>query len=103
MSQSVELVLESVRRFTVGDFPGLASFYTPNVVVVAPPGWPEAGRFEGRDCGDPTADEGAGALGPPDDGGPEGERGTRLGRRGNPMDRARSGKRDSRPETVIAA
>ena len=51
MSQeNVEIVLESVRRSAHGDLAGLASLYTPDVVVVAPPNWPEGGRFEGRDA-----------------------------------------------------
>ena len=51
MSQeNVELVRESVRRFAAGDLPGLARLYTRDVVIVAPPGWPEGGRFEGRDA-----------------------------------------------------
>jgi ketosteroid isomerase-like protein len=51
MSQeNVELVRESVRRFAAGDLSGLADLYTPDVVVVAPPRWPEGGRFEGRDA-----------------------------------------------------
>ena len=51
MSQeNVEIVRESVRRFAEGDLPGLARLYTPDVVVVAPPGWPEGGRFEGREA-----------------------------------------------------
>ena len=48
--ENVEVVRESVGRFVAGDFSGLASLYTPDVVVAAPPGWPEAGRFEGRDA-----------------------------------------------------
>jgi ketosteroid isomerase-like protein len=47
---NVKLVRESVRRFAAGDLSGLAGLYTPDVVVVAPPGWPETGRFEGRDA-----------------------------------------------------
>ena len=44
------MVRESVRRFAAGDLAGLASLYTPDVLVVAPPKWPEGGRFEGRDA-----------------------------------------------------
>ena len=51
MSQeNAELVRESVRRFADGDLSGLASLYAPDIAIVAPPGWPESGRFEGRDA-----------------------------------------------------
>ena len=51
MSQeNVEIVRESVRRFAAGDLSGLASLYTPDMVIVAPPNWPEGGRFEGREA-----------------------------------------------------
>ncbi|HEY1274238.1 MAG TPA: nuclear transport factor 2 family protein [Thermoleophilaceae bacterium] len=47
---NVELVRESARRFAAGDLPGLAGLCTPDVVVMAPPGWPDGRRFEGRDA-----------------------------------------------------
>jgi hypothetical protein len=40
---NVDLVLESTRRFVVGDMEGLAALYTPNAVGFAMEGWPEAG------------------------------------------------------------
>jgi ketosteroid isomerase-like protein len=48
--ENAKLVRESVRRFAAGDLSGLASLYAPDIAIVAPPGWPEGGRFEGRDA-----------------------------------------------------
>ena len=48
--ENVEVAREGVARFTEGDMDGLAELYTPDAVIVAPEGWPEGGRFEGRDA-----------------------------------------------------
>ena len=49
MSQeNAQIVRDSVHRFANGNLTGLAELYAPNITIVAPPGWPEGGRFEGR-------------------------------------------------------
>ncbi len=51
MSQeNVEIVRESVARFARGDIDGLADLYAADAVTFAPEGWPEGGRFDGRDA-----------------------------------------------------
>ena len=51
MSQeNVEVARASVARFSEGDMQGLSELYAPNAAIVAPEGWPEGGRFEGRDA-----------------------------------------------------
>jgi ketosteroid isomerase-like protein len=51
MSQeNVEVVCEGVARFAARDIAGLAELYSPDAFVIAPEGWPEGGRFEGRDA-----------------------------------------------------
>jgi ketosteroid isomerase-like protein len=71
--ENVEVVRESVRRFAAGDLAGLASLYTADVLVVAPPNWPEGGRFEGRDAVIRQLTRVQEDWGQPDDGGSEGE------------------------------
>lgn len=49
MSQeNAQIVRDSVHRFANGNLTGLAELYAPNITIVAPPGWPEGGRFAGR-------------------------------------------------------
>jgi ketosteroid isomerase-like protein len=49
MSQdNAQIARDSVDRFASGNLTGLADLYAPNITIVAPPGWPEGGRFEGR-------------------------------------------------------
>jgi ketosteroid isomerase-like protein len=49
MSQeNARIARDSVYRFASGNLTGLADLYAPNITIVAPPGWPEGGRFEGR-------------------------------------------------------
>ncbi len=51
MSQeNAELVREAVVRFGTGDIAGLADLYDADAFVIAPEGWPEGGRFDGRDA-----------------------------------------------------
>ena len=45
-----ELIEEATRRFSAGDLEGLVDLYAPDVVMIGPEGWPETGRFEGRDA-----------------------------------------------------
>ena len=42
MAGNLQVVRESVARFSAGDIEGLARCYAPDVVVVSPEGWPEA-------------------------------------------------------------
>ena len=44
------MVREAVVRFANADIDGLVEFYDPDAFIVAPEGWPEGGRFEGRDA-----------------------------------------------------
>jgi ketosteroid isomerase-like protein len=48
--KNAKLVRKSVRRFAAGDLTGLASLYAPDIAIVAPPGWPDGERYEGRDA-----------------------------------------------------
>ena len=51
MSQeNVQVVREAVARFVANDIAGVAELYAPDAFMVAPEGWPEGGRFEGRDA-----------------------------------------------------
>jgi ketosteroid isomerase-like protein len=51
MSQeNLVVVRESVARFSASDMDGLVELFTPDAMSVAPEGWPEGGRFEGRDA-----------------------------------------------------
>ncbi len=48
--ENVGVVREAIRRFTAGDMEGVSELYSEDALAVAPEGWPEAGRFEGRDA-----------------------------------------------------
>ena len=48
--ENVDIVREAVLRFAAGDIDGLADLYDADAFIVAPEGWPEGGRFEGRDA-----------------------------------------------------
>jgi ketosteroid isomerase-like protein len=51
MSQeNVEVVLESGRAWNTGNMRRLSDLYDPDVILRAPPGWPEPGPFVGRDA-----------------------------------------------------
>jgi ketosteroid isomerase-like protein len=51
MSQeNVELVREGVARFVANDITGIAELYADHAFMVAPEGWPEGGRFDGREA-----------------------------------------------------
>jgi ketosteroid isomerase-like protein len=51
MSQgNVDIARESVARFSASDMAGLAELYKPDAFTIAPKGWPEGGRFEGRNA-----------------------------------------------------
>ena len=51
MSQeNVEVVREGVARFVANDIDGVAELYALDAFMVAPEGWPEGGRFDGRDA-----------------------------------------------------
>jgi ketosteroid isomerase-like protein len=45
-----ELFRRSVEAWDADDWEGLASIWSPDGVIVAPEGWPEAGTFEGWDA-----------------------------------------------------
>ncbi|MGH2955514.1 MAG: nuclear transport factor 2 family protein [Solirubrobacterales bacterium] len=45
--RNVEIVLRQWRAWSAGDLEGQIRFYHPDVVVLAPEGWPEGPRFEG--------------------------------------------------------
>ena len=47
--EELEVAREGVRRFAAGDIAGLAELYTPDAVMIAPEGWPEGTRFDGRE------------------------------------------------------
>ena len=46
----VDMVRDAVIRFAAADLDGLAELYDLDAFIVAPEGWPEGGRFEGRDA-----------------------------------------------------
>lgn len=48
--ENVEVVRESAARFVANDIDGLAELYAPDAFMIAPDGWPEGGRFEGREA-----------------------------------------------------
>ena len=47
---NVELVCEAVVLFGTGDIDGLSDLYSADAFILAPEGWPEGGRFDGRDA-----------------------------------------------------
>lgn len=47
---NLAMVRDAVVRFAEADIDGLVEFYDPEAFIVAPEGWPEGGRFEGRDA-----------------------------------------------------
>lgn len=48
--ENLELVRSAVARFAAGDMEGVGELYTDDAVSVAPEGWPESGRSEGREA-----------------------------------------------------
>jgi hypothetical protein len=48
--ENVELVLETVRRFTPGDLDAWAELWHPDTRMDPPDGWPEPGPFVGLDA-----------------------------------------------------
>jgi ketosteroid isomerase-like protein len=50
MSQNVEIILESLRRFEAEDFEAISNLWDVDGRITSPEGWPEAGSFEGREA-----------------------------------------------------
>ncbi len=46
----LEVIKEATRRFSAGELDELAELYAPDAVMYGPEGWPETGRFDGRDA-----------------------------------------------------
>ena len=51
MSQhDIDVARGAIARFAAGDLDGLADLYSADALIIGPEGWPDGGRFDGREA-----------------------------------------------------